>query len=565
MEIIRVGRNPDSELCLEDLGVSFDHAEMRFRNGAFWLVDRGSTNGSYLNGERAFNSKIREGDILKFGKRGPEIRFRLRQPRVSSGRLDAVSAGKNEVVKVKSPKPAKSPNHKPTHKNVERVAPKVVVSPGANGLGSQSSVASDSGNQRIMNAPLPPSLIAADEAVSKTSFRVLLALFIMSLLLLSFLVFQLLDADDRLVSSQNQLSKLRQDVHKRQKLADELQDNLNRRNRELENSKDLVKDLRRKNNLKETEYRRENQIWERSKRDYVNQISDYRDEVKRLRQQIDMLGRSSNNKGGWAVPDRVVFQRIQKRFNSSVVLVFTQLIGRDKKGKVVNLSCSGTGFILNRQGYVVTNKHVIQPWKFSRMAKRIAQEGIEIDPNSHHISVWVAGTRYLFKNTRRLDYSTGFSTRAKNLSIHRVAPDELQTMKINDGRGPRNLKVHAMRSNADVAVLKILEKGPFNPVVPHGDNDLPIEKLDPVMVLGFPLGVSILESSIAETSPNIGTVRKVENSIWISASMHQGNSGGPVFDRAGRVIGISTRIVGSENLGACIKIKHALNLIGGKW
>src|SRR5581483_4298480 len=76
-EVIRVGRNAEFELCFDDLGVSYEHAELRLRDGDYWLVDRGSTNGSYVNEERAYNARLKDGDVLRFGKKGPVVRFRV--------------------------------------------------------------------------------------------------------------------------------------------------------------------------------------------------------------------------------------------------------------------------------------------------------------------------------------------------------------------------------------------------------------------------------------------------------------------------------------------------------
>ena len=88
--------------------------------------------------------------------------------------------------------------------------------------------------------------------------------------------------------------------------------------------------------------------------------------------------------------------------------------------------------------------------------------------------------------------------------------------------------------------------------IPLGRSDS-VSKLDEVLVLGFPAGPSILEAGIAETSPARGTVRKVEHTIQVTAAMIGGNSGGPLLDRLGRVIGISTRVIkGTETLGTTV-------------
>jgi S1-C subfamily serine protease len=65
---------------------------------------------------------------------------------------------------------------------------------------------------------------------------------------------------------------------------------------------------------------------------------------------------------------------------------------------------------------------------------------------------------------------------------------------------------------------------------------------------------------VAVPSATIGAVRKIEDTIHISAPIVAGNSGGPVLDGRGRVIGIATRIY-CETLGICIKAEHLRTLL----
>jgi S1-C subfamily serine protease len=67
---------------------------------------------------------------------------------------------------------------------------------------------------------------------------------------------------------------------------------------------------------------------------------------------------------------------------------------------------------------------------------------------------------------------------------------------------------------------------------------------------------------VAETSGSRGDVRKFETSILISAPIIGGNSGGPVFNERGFVIGVSTRTIrGAETFGFCIPIRDAIKLL----
>ena len=50
---MRIGRTPDNGLVLSDLDVSRNHAELRkSATGSYEIVDLGSHNGTYVNGQR---------------------------------------------------------------------------------------------------------------------------------------------------------------------------------------------------------------------------------------------------------------------------------------------------------------------------------------------------------------------------------------------------------------------------------------------------------------------------------------------------------------------------------
>ena len=61
--------NPQSEL-----DVSTKHAEFRQTGGAWSVVDQGSTNGTFVNGERITSERrLANGDIVSFGANGPRV------------------------------------------------------------------------------------------------------------------------------------------------------------------------------------------------------------------------------------------------------------------------------------------------------------------------------------------------------------------------------------------------------------------------------------------------------------------------------------------------------------
>ena len=62
-----VGRGSDLDLVLAEDMVSRKHAKIFFREGAFWIQDLGSTNGTFVNGEKVKRARLSEGDRLLIG------------------------------------------------------------------------------------------------------------------------------------------------------------------------------------------------------------------------------------------------------------------------------------------------------------------------------------------------------------------------------------------------------------------------------------------------------------------------------------------------------------------
>ena len=150
-------------------------------------------------------------------------------------------------------------------------------------------------------------------------------------------------------------------------------------------------------------------------------------------------------------------------------------------------SALGSGFIIDEKGIVVTNNHVI--------------EGAE------DIVVQVNGE--------------------KQLKAKVIGADPL----------------------SDIAVLKIESKEKFLPVR-FGDSDK-ARIGDWVIAIGNPFGLggTVTSGIISARNRSIGLSR-YEDYIQTDASINSGNSGGPLFDMNGDVIGINTAILGrSGNVG----------------
>ncbi len=116
----------------------------------------------------------------------------------------------------------------------------------------------------------------------------------------------------------------------------------------------------------------------------------------------------------------------------------------------------------------------------------------------------------------------------------------------------------------DLAMVKVEKTG--LPAAKLGDSDK-LEVGEEAIAIGNPLGLDFQRSVTAGIISGLNRTIKVENTtmsnlIQTDASINKGNSGGPLFNSKGEVIGINTVKVGdAEGLGFSIPINDAKNII----
>ena len=67
-DVVQAGRNPDSDIFLDDVTVSRQHAEFHRTGDTFTVTDSGSLNGTYVNRDRIDTVHLTDGDEVQVGK-----------------------------------------------------------------------------------------------------------------------------------------------------------------------------------------------------------------------------------------------------------------------------------------------------------------------------------------------------------------------------------------------------------------------------------------------------------------------------------------------------------------
>jgi pSer/pThr/pTyr-binding forkhead associated (FHA) protein len=456
---ITIGRGSTNDLALDpqkDLDASKDHAVVTYENGRYYISDKGSTNGTYVNGKRVEKAEISDGDDIQFGKGGPKTKVQL------------FGAGETKAPRT-------------------RVAHTVESSKG--GVGSQTVAMmigealekAKSSNRGAIGGTAVFVKEAVSNAIRKSSrtFKIVTSVVIIALIgAIAYLV----------VQGKSEKEKLEGKITEQQ-----------------------------------------------------NQLS--------------QLSEKTMN-----ADDKEKFTRIITDYHDSVVFIYSATTIYNAKGEQSNLFQGfGSGFFVRDDGYIITNKHIIYPWKFDEdkaYAIELAKSlNFRIET---FVCCWTNGAR--FRSGGRFSFEESYNTRDLNLEIVRTGEDRMtQAFSKPNWRPDIKVEVH-VKDNNDVALLKATG-GPFKSVKLYRGMG-GYQPLTPVIVYGFPQGISPQETAHTSASAAYGHIRKVENTIQMDVSVLPGNSGGPVFISDGSVIGITTRGL-AETLNEAIMIEHAIRLIPG--
>ena len=176
--------------------------------------------------------------------------------------------------------------------------------------------------------------------------------------------------------------------------------------------------------------------------------------------------------------------------------------GGDSEGRPRRVQSLGSGFVIDASGIIVTNNHVIE------------------------------------------------------------GADEI-TANFNDGSKLKATLI-GRDEKTDIAVLKVEPPKPLT-ALKFGDSDV-LRVGDWVMAIGNPFGLggTVTVGIVSARNRDINS-GPYDNFIQTDAAINRGNSGGPLFNMDGEIVGINTAIIsptgGSIGIGFAIPSKTALNVI----
>mgnify|MGYP002661166576 FL=1 len=149
---------------------------------------------------------------------------------------------------------------------------------------------------------------------------------------------------------------------------------------------------------------------------------------------------------------------------------------------------------------------------------------------------------------------------------HVIENAEEINVTIGDDPTAYNTKLIGRDADSDIAVIKIEPTIPLKPIKLADSNNLLVG--DIIFAIGNPFGVgnTVTMGIISALNKNRVGINRYENYIQTDASINPGNSGGALVDSRGALIGINTAILsksgGNDGIGFAIPVEMVKDVVG---
>lgn len=230
-------------------------------------------------------------------------------------------------------------------------------------------------------------------------------------------------------------------------------------------------------------------------------------------------------------------QQLSSLARRSVYLLYCQYALRDPKtGNSEKFTQSGTGFLVSRDGKLLTAKRVVQPWKFDPgVSYLINRYHLEVDSDSYRLAAWRAESQVLAPGGE-LDFQNALDSKSQSLQIVQTSADHFEKKNYHDPDSGNSATVEVEPAGEnDWAILRL-----------RGDNLQPLALADksdsaredsPATLLAYPYGLS---QSIAD--PQLISVQASPQAshLTINHTLAPGEFGAPLVNSEGKVVGLAS-------------------------
>jgi S1-C subfamily serine protease len=224
------------------------------------------------------------------------------------------------------------------------------------------------------------------------------------------------------------------------------------------------------------------------------------------------------------------------------------ILDPEGKGEVHEVEYVGTGFMVDRRGLVLTNRHIAEPWWNNDFAQSLTERGYQ----------------------------------PKQTALRAFFPRE---------RRPFLLRLEGHADGADVSLLRCETGGARLPTLPLDKSGKGAVTGQAVVLVGFPAGVEAMLAKIdsgvareivADSQMKTGRITEAlarrglvrpsttqghiaditETDVVFDAPTTQGGSGGPLLNRSGQVIGVAYAVLSRFGGNSfAVPVRRALPLV----